>query len=91
MPDPPFFLATTSSQQAHEKGSNTTRVSTYFGLWSAEPQKGPDGEDKIDGQLVLVLGTIKYLAGLFKVDKELYHDVFGMAHSNPIILVIVLC
>ena len=29
-------------------------------------QKGPDGGD---GQLVLLCGTIKYLAGQFKVDK----------------------
>ena len=33
-------------------------------------QKGPDrGGDEIDGQLILVHGTIKCLAGLFKVDK----------------------
>ena len=33
-------------------------------------QKGPDrGGDEIDGKLIFVHGTIKYLAGLFKVEK----------------------
>ena len=33
-------------------------------------QKGPEGGgDEIDGWLVLVHGTVKYLAGQFKVDK----------------------
>ena len=30
-------------------------------------QRGPNGDDKIDGRLVLVCGTVQYLAGWFKV------------------------
>ena len=32
-------------------------------------KRGPDGDYEIDGQLVLVRGTVKYLVSGFKVDK----------------------
>ena len=31
--------------------------------------RGPDGDDKIDGCLILVCGPIEYMVGKFKVDK----------------------
>jgi hypothetical protein len=43
-----------------------------------EPQKGPDGGEEKDGWLVLVNGTIKNLAGQFKVYKNC-----TMQHMKP--------
>ena len=39
----------------------------HYGLRNLK--RAPNGDDEIDGWLVLVHGTVKYLAGLFKVDK----------------------
>ena len=42
-------------------------------------QKGPDGGDEIDGRLILVHGTIKFLAGQFKVDKTTIQRILSHA------------
>ena len=42
-------------------------------------QKGPDGGDEIDGQLILVRGTIKFFAGRFKVDKTTIQRIWNRA------------
>ena len=42
-------------------------------------QKGPDGGDEIDGQLILVRGTVKFLAGRFKVDKTTIQRIWKRA------------
>ena len=41
-------------------------------------QKGPDGGgDEIDGRLILVRGTVKFLAGRFKVDKTTIQRIWN--------------
>ena len=47
----------------------------YGGLQNL--QKGPDGGDEIDGQLILVRGTVKFLAGRFKVDKTTIQRIWN--------------
>ena len=42
-------------------------------------QKGPDGGDELDGRLILVRGTITFLAGRFKVDKTSIQRVWNRA------------
>jgi hypothetical protein len=42
-------------------------------------QKGPDGGDEIDGWLILVRGTVKFLAGWFKVDKTTIQNIWNRA------------
>ena len=42
-------------------------------------QKGPDGGDEIDGWLILVRGTVKFLAGWFKVDKPTIQRIWNRA------------
>ena len=39
--------------------------------------KGPDGGDEIDGRLILVRGTIKFLVGQFKVDKTTIQSIWN--------------
>ena len=48
-----------------------------YGLWILK--RGPDGGNEIDGQLVLVRGTVKYLAGRFKVDKTTLQRIWNPA------------
>ena len=42
-------------------------------------QKGPDGGDEIDGRLILVHGTVKFLEGQFKVDKTTLQCIWNGA------------
>ena len=40
-------------------------------------QKGPDGGDQIDGWLILVRGTVKFLVVWFKVDKTTIQRIWN--------------
>ena len=42
-------------------------------------QKGPDGGDEIDGRLILVRGTVTFLAGRFKFDQTNIQRVWNRA------------
>ena len=50
-------------------------MSTCVGLWFTEPAKAK--EDEIDGWLVLLRGTIKYLVGQFKVEKTTIQHIWN--------------
>ena len=64
MPDPPFFLPPPLLNK-HMRNDLLTpeerQLVLDYGLRNL--QKGPDGGDEIDGWLILVRGTVKFLAG----------------------------
>lgn len=74
-PDTPFFLPPPlllNKQTMRKFSTNISSASACvldYGLQNL--RKGPDGRgDEINSQLVLVCGTIRYLVGQFKVDKN---------------------
>ena len=82
-PPPPFFLATISSQQAYKKGSNTRRASNCVGVWFPKPQKRTQWwRWWMDSQLIWVHGTVKYLAGWFKVDKTTVQSIWNCVFES---------
>ena len=64
----PFFALLPSLLNKHMRKDLTPedhQLVLDYGLQNL--QRGPNGDDKIDGRLVLVCGTVQYLAGWFKV------------------------
>ena len=75
---PPIFAATTSSQQIMKNDQTPEEHRFVFDYGLCNFKEGPpaDDEDKIDGQIIFVHGTIKYLACRFKIDKITKHNIF---------------
>ena len=83
MPESPVF-ATIYSQQADAKGSNTRRPSACFVYGLQNFKRGQIGDEKIDGWLVLVHGTVKYLVGRFNVDTSTRQRIWNCALESYI-------
>ena len=77
MPDPPFFLPPPFLNKHMRKDltPNERQLVLDYGLRNL--QKGPDGGDQIDGWLILVRGTVKFLVVWFKVDKTTIQRIWN--------------
>ena len=77
MPDPPFFLPPPLLNKHMRKDLTPEERQLVLDYGLRNLQKGPDGGDEIDGQLILVRGTIKFFAGRFKVDKTTIQRIWN--------------
>jgi hypothetical protein len=79
MPDPPFFLSPPLLNKHMRKDLTPEERQLVLDYGLQNLQKGPDGGDEIDGRLILVHGTVKFLAGQFKVDKTTIQCIWNRA------------
>ena len=79
MPDPPFFLPPPLLNKHMRKDLTPEERQLVLDYGLRNLQKGPDGGDEIDGRLILVRGTVKFLAGRFKVDKTTIQCIWNRA------------
>ena len=69
MPDPPFFLPPPLLNKHMRKDLTPEERQLVLDYGWRNLQKGPDGGDEIDGRLIFVCETFKFLGGQLKVDK----------------------
>ena len=79
MPDPPFFLPPPLLNKHMRKDLTPEECQLVLDYGLRNLQKGPGGGDEIDGWLILVCGTVKFLVGWFKVDKTTIQRIWNRA------------
>ena len=77
MPDPPFFLPPPLLNKHMRKDLTPEERQLKLDYGLRNLQKGPGGGDEIDGWLILVCGTVKFLVGWFKVDKTTIQRIWN--------------
>ena len=74
---PPFFLPPPLLNKHMRKHLTPEERQLVLDYGLQNLQKGPDGGDEIDGRLILVRGTVKFLVVWFKVDKTTIQRIWN--------------
>ena len=82
MPDPPFFLLPPLLNKQRRKDLTPEERQLVLDYDLQNLQKGPDEGDEIDGCVVLLHGTVKFLVGQFKVDKTTIQSIWNHAFES---------